>query len=437
MKTLKILTPIIVGILIVTIAVSLLSQITSLLPKWSSLGIKTKTYYTEIDLSSSLPLFPAGVKANEPFVIQGHLYFVDSEFLRENAVLLREGVISVEDSWLPLPFRTIYIDPVPPSVQPIELTTDSEGSFSIEITVDNLSTWGGSVHAYYRGEERITTNAYTKKPTLKTVYLYTSRTLPNTPDDLKGQKKISETWGNFSIMTKSVILISIVIFIGLLLFLLYHYRKYLIRKKPISTGPQVAIAANSITEYENTSGRINISFPHIEPPFPSVWGAGEPLAILCQLKSAIDNPLSNQPCVINSEEKTDIQATADNKGQVSLEYTFYAKGTFKVTVSFNDGGDHITGWKSIRIVDYREEVVNLLNEMITKLQIPEIEVNPKMTAREIESILKTKLGTVPEETIRNITSVFEEANYSLHPVNRHSYEKMYLAVREVMQYAKT
>jgi len=55
----------------------------------------------------------------------------------------------------------------------------------------------------------------------------------------------------------------------------------------------------------------------------------------------------------------------------------------------------------------------------------------KMTARDVERHLVKTVPTLPEEVIDNLVTVFEEANYSLHPITRPAYEKMFLSVQEI------
>ena len=86
-------------------------------------------------------------------------------------------------------------------------------------------------------------------------------------------------------------------------------------------------------------------------------------------------------------------------------------------------------------MDYREEMVHLFNDMVNNMNIKDIHLDRKMTAREMETILGERLEGVSRDTIRKIVAGFEEANYSLHPVAKKSYEVMYLAVSEVLDYA--
>jgi len=73
--------------------------------------------------------------------------------------------------------------------------------------------------------------------------------------------------------------------------------------------------------------------------------------------------------------------------------------------------------------------------MLETLNLMDIHIDPEMTAREIEILLAGRLEGVPRGTIRRIVAGFEEANYSLHPVARSSYESMYLSITEVLKNA--
>jgi hypothetical protein len=89
----------------------------------------------------------------------------------------------------------------------------------------------------------------------------------------------------------------------------------------------------------------------------------------------------------------------------------------------------------VRIVDYREEIVRLYNEVVHGLRAREVALSPKMTPREVESRLEGAIPGLSHEAVRDLVDVFEEANYSMHPVVRLAYERMYLACEEVRRYA--
>ncbi len=97
----------------------------------------------------------------------------------------------------------------------------------------------------------------------------------------------------------------------------------------------------------------------------------------------------------------------------------------KHRISVQSAGQE-TSWTDIRIVDYREEVVSLFNIMFQNFKVDPIVIN-EMTPRELEQAV---IGGLPETKrimLDEAVSVFEIANYSIHHIRRHEYERMYIS----------
>jgi hypothetical protein len=73
----------------------------------------------------------------------------------------------------------------------------------------------------------------------------------------------------------------------------------------------------------------------------------------------------------------------------------------------------------------------LYNEMVGSVKGQGLTLSLKMTVREVEYRLRKAFPDLTGEVTSSLISVFEEANYSLHPVSRREYERMYRAVEEI------
>jgi len=227
-------------------------------------------------------------------------------------------------------------------------------------------------------------------------------------------------------------------------FLLYWYLKR--RRKYISGDMEQLPPAEEIETPEvpekkedDTGGdiiRIEISFPDIEESLPSVWGVGESLTVRIDLKDRNGNNIPSQSCDIDWGDGESVLGISGEDGRIRLEHVFTIKGEYVINATYTDSGTgkELSSWRRIRIVDYREEMVHLFSEMLETLNIRDIKIDPKMTAREAEVLLTERLERVSVETIRKVVAGFEEANYSIHHVSRDSYVTMYLAVSEVLGY---
>jgi hypothetical protein len=167
-------------------------------------------------------------------------------------------------------------------------------------------------------------------------------------------------------------------------------------------------------------GRYKLRFPQICEPLPLTWGADEPLelAIVCRDEADGEARLS-----VGDGEARLIRLER-GKARVTLRLT---KGCHRVTVC--PGDRDVPGeasWADVQIVDYREEIVRMFNELCRSLKSGDEGVRDEMTPRELERIV---IERMPEtwKAMSAVVTVFEFANYSTHAIRRTEYERMYLS----------
>jgi hypothetical protein len=196
------------------------------------------------------------------------------------------------------------------------------------------------------------------------------------------------------------------------------------------------VSTEAAREVSTGDPRVEILFPQIENSLPPVWGIGEPLTITSRvLIETSENNANAIPAIKTTDSAIDI--VAPDFSPVKIEHSFDRKGETDINVYFGgDTGDKMFNTRKIKIVDYREEIVELFNRLIDALSAEGIEVDRKMTAREIESQLKEKYPDLSPDTMKDIVKGFEYANYSLHPVARKIYVDMYLAVGKIRERVK-
>jgi hypothetical protein len=86
--------------------------------------------------------------------------------------------------------------------------------------------------------------------------------------------------------------------------------------------------------------------------------------------------------------------------------------------------------RELRVVDYQEEIVRLYNDFLKKLAGYGLDMRKEMTARELEKLILAT-SDLNSRVLCEVTSCFEKAEYSNHPITRNDYETMYLSLRKL------
>jgi len=171
-----------------------------------------------------------------------------------------------------------------------------------------------------------------------------------------------------------------------------------------------------------------IKFPTIEESFPPVWGLNEKLPVRVEIKRD-DMPICGATITLKVNEKEIIYLKSSPNGDAEVQLTFTEKGLHKLRAHFagNSELNEATAEASIKIVDYREEIVDLFNSFIKSASAKRQGLGEVMTAREIQYKLLKELPESKHGYLEDLVSIFEVANYSLRPITRADYEKFFLA----------
>jgi len=408
-------------------------------PKWPTMEIEAPFGKIPIPVLpfSGKMLVEEDPDNKEKITVSGYLMYATKEE-PENEGFVMPGLSPKGGLWrrtIMLEVRSFYGEES--VVEEVVLFTDRDGFFSTDIEFEEVPD---CYTIYARYEEEIIVPQDPKLPVK--IYFGCGADF-NTCKYEMGEGPLESQWWFW--------LIVVVVVLGLGYLCYWYIRRR--RRRPTIKVPEAGMEAEieeglvpeEGEEKEPATGgdmlRIEISFLQIEGMFPDVWGAGEPLSVFLRFKDDEGNTIPSQPGEIDWGDGETVQATVqavtNGEGQIQVEYAYNIKGEYIIGASYMeiDTGKQIFGRREIRIVDYREEMVHLFNEMVSTLNIKDIRIDRKMTAREIEVLLAERMEGVSRGTIRRIVAGFEEANYSLHPVARSSYEAMYLAVSEVLKNA--
>lgn len=177
---------------------------------------------------------------------------------------------------------------------------------------------------------------------------------------------------------------------------------------------------------------LRIHFPEISDSFSNVWGVGEDLQIECELdEKGRRSPEQNAVEFFVNEERI-AKDRLSEENRVTFSHAFTETGQYEVMATLiGESWRHsIKAEVKLRIVSYREELVRLYDVFLQHLIQHDVGLKESMTAREIERLLVGRDG-FDSENLEIVRNCFEDAEYSDHPMNRRSYETMYLSLKEL------
>lgn len=195
------------------------------------------------------------------------------------------------------------------------------------------------------------------------------------------------------------------------------------KRKGSMLGPLAPVAKAEDKDGEKGASpwSFEISFPKINPSLPNTWGVGEAMEVTIRSTGAETDRAS---MVIDDGPEEKIET---GRGVFSRELLL-GKGDHLLSI-------HVDGKKvkevPVRVVDYKEEIVRVYNEYFSSIKGQVPGVGEEMTPREFEEVAKRNLGVEKHAALDNVVSIFEVANYSLHPIARSDYAGMYLSLVEL------
>ena len=173
-----------------------------------------------------------------------------------------------------------------------------------------------------------------------------------------------------------------------------------------------------------------LGFPEIEEPYPDVWGVNEEIKITCDVSDNEGKPATADKIKLLANKEL-ISEVAASSGKISVVHKFMEKGNYEIVCDFsgNELYKPATAKKELKIVDYREEIVALYHSFLEYLKGRGVSIVENATPREVQELaLQLK---VDKRMVENIIRSFEEAQYSIHPINRKHYKTAWYAFHRI------
>jgi len=179
---------------------------------------------------------------------------------------------------------------------------------------------------------------------------------------------------------------------------------------------------------QTQTDKLKIILPDIEPNLPSVWGVNESLTVQGLMLTEEKVPSVGETLSLLLNETQLVSAETDSQGKITYAETFDVAGIHRMTLLHREEGLRTS--LDIKIVDYREEIIRLFNNRFREARERFQSVRDNYTARELYMYLRKETPEPCHELLRELVFIFEEANYSLHDVDRGQYTLFFRAMRK-------
>ena len=181
--------------------------------------------------------------------------------------------------------------------------------------------------------------------------------------------------------------------------------------------------------------RLEVAFFKPAEDLPDIWGTGERVAVEIALLDSSGQGLSGRTVTAAMGEPAQpVQLLTDNDGRCRANWTGTVPGTYRVSVDFAGMERHlpVSGHREFEVVDFREDVVSRYNSFLPWIREREPGISEQATPREMELKVVTSGMPVDQRALEVVISRFEEADYSLHEIDRPRFEAMFRARRNIM-----
>ena len=211
------------------------------------------------------------------------------------------------------------------------------------------------------------------------------------------------------------------------------------RREEDDAGEALALGTEEGEDEEPAETRVRVAldmeFGKPAPDLPDVWGVGETVAIALRAVDPDGLPVAGVEvrAAVAGEEPEALVAGDD--GVRALQWTAAEVGDYRVVAEFagNEACLPASVSRTFRVVDFREEIVRLYNVFLEWASRRTSASVDQMTPREVELLIVSRGLPVPQKSLDELISRFEEADYSEHPIARRHYESMYRAWRAVVE----
>ncbi len=168
---------------------------------------------------------------------------------------------------------------------------------------------------------------------------------------------------------------------------------------------------------------------------PFIWGIGEPVHVNIMLLDDSGQGLGGRTVTIVIDEPDQpVGLLTDADGRCHTSWTGTVPGTYRVVADFAGEDQYLptSAHHELELVDFREDVVRRYNSFLPWVREREPLISEQTTPREMEVMVVEGGTPVDHRALEIVIARFEEADYSLHEIDRPRFEAMYRARRKIV-----
>ena len=183
------------------------------------------------------------------------------------------------------------------------------------------------------------------------------------------------------------------------------------------------------------AARLDIVLIKPAEDLPYIWGIGEQIPVHIKLSDVLGQGMGGMKVTAEIGETGQAsEIITGPAGICSTSWSSPVPGTYKIETRF--AGDERYAPTSARtefeVVDFREEVVDRYNSFLPWVREREPSISDQATPREMEAMVVTSGMSIDQRALEVVIARFEEADYSLHEIDRPRFEAMYRARRSIV-----
>ena len=180
---------------------------------------------------------------------------------------------------------------------------------------------------------------------------------------------------------------------------------------------------------------LDITLVKLAEDLPYIWGIGEPVHVdIMLLDDSGEGVGGRTVTAMIGEPDQPVGLLTDAGGRCHTSWTGTVPRTYRVVVDFAGEDQYLptSAHHEFEVVDFREDVVSRYNSFLPWVRERDPHISEHTTPREIEVMVVASGTPIDHRALEVVIARFEEADYSLHDIDRPRFEAMYRARRTIV-----